>query len=123
MKPVTALVTLVTILSVVQLQMSVEIVDSGEHLVTSINITHKRLQLGVTLLVSVELGLSDEAPGAARLITLIWFDVVVNTQQVQLQLVTLAIGLLTVRTTPELLTRGYPDSDNLVNLDSVPEQR
>ena len=122
-----SLITLVTRegkLSLVQLQVGVEVVHSGEGPVAAAHVADEGLALDVALLVTQQLGAGHEGPVTAGLRTGEGPDVVM-TQDVQLQLVTLPVRLPApgLWAAPELLTGGDLDPDDGVDLDPVLQQR
>ena len=79
--------------------------------------------VSMSQLVSFQLISGGKCPGAARHVARIGLDFIVG-HDMQLQLVTLAVRLLTVLhgTAPEFLPGGDLNPDNVVHLDAVLQQ-
>ena len=88
-----------------ELEMRVEVVDCSEVLVAAFDVAAEILFTAMTQFVPVEFVDGDKCPVTARDVALEWFDVVMG-EEMELELVSLAIRLLTVMlgTAPELLT-------------------
>ena len=91
-----------------------------EALLTALDVAGEVLLTAVTQLVPVELVPGHEGPAASRLVAVERFNVVMR-KEVELQFVSLPVGLLTVlfRTAPELFPRPYLYSDNTTDFDTV----
>ena len=81
--------------SLMKLQMRVQVVDGGEVLVAALNVAAEIFLTAVTQLVSVQFVPGHKGPATARDVTLEGLDVVMR-EEMQLELVSLAVGLITV---------------------------